>query len=150
MNNFFLIFSINGWFGWGVGPSQATHLGARGEMVRPPQRSAPQAIRGFLRHQRRWRTASAPRLDPTASEWDKPTVSLATMDAKRRVVLPQGRPGDVFDVQIQAEGRFLLIRLEPPKPPPPLSRKACLEALDRAPLSGSMTWEELRILTREP
>jgi len=77
-------------------------------------------------------------------------MSTTTLDSKKRLVLPNGRPGDVFDIQEQAEGRFLLVRLERPRPAERMSRKACLEAMRRAPLRLDMTWEELRKQTREP
>jgi len=35
-------------------------------------------------------------------------MAISTADAKRRVVLPAARPGDVFDIQSQGEGRLLL------------------------------------------
>jgi len=35
-------------------------------------------------------------------------MSTSTVDSKKRVVSPGGRPGDIFDIQQQAEGRFLL------------------------------------------
>jgi hypothetical protein len=38
-------------------------------------------------------------------------MNASTVDSKKRIVLPNGRPGDVFDIQQQAEGRFLLVRL---------------------------------------
>jgi hypothetical protein len=41
-------------------------------------------------------------------------MSTSTVDTKKRIILPGGRPGDVFDIQQQEEGRFLLIRLEKP------------------------------------
>jgi hypothetical protein len=72
------------------------------------------------------------------------------VDSKKRIVLPGGRPGDVFDVQQEKEGRFLLVRLERPRGSERLSREACLEAMRNAPLRPKMTWEELRKLTREP
>jgi hypothetical protein len=77
-------------------------------------------------------------------------MSTSTVDTKKRVVLPGGRPGDVFDIQQQAEGRFLLIRLEKPERTERMSRKACMEAMHKAPLRPTMTWEKLRELTREP
>lgn len=77
-------------------------------------------------------------------------MSTYTVDTKKRILLPGGRPGDVFDIQQQAEGRFLLIRLEKPEPSGHLSRKACMEAMRKAPLQLTMTWEKLRDLTREP
>lgn len=76
-------------------------------------------------------------------------MSTSTVDTKKRIVLPGGRPGEIFDVQHQAEGRFLLIRLEKPEQPRRLSRDACLKAMGQAPLRPSMPWKKLRSLTRE-
>ena len=77
-------------------------------------------------------------------------MSTATVDAKKRVVLPSGRAGDVYEVQKQDEGHLLLVRLERPDPPRRLSREACLDAMRRAPLRPKLTWEQLRQQTREP
>jgi hypothetical protein len=82
--------------------------------------------------------------------WDNPTMSTYKVDTKKRIVLPAGRPGDVFDIQQQAEGRFLLIRLEKPERAERMSKRACMEAMRKAPLQPTMTWEKLRELTREP
>jgi hypothetical protein len=82
--------------------------------------------------------------------WDNPTMSTSKVDSKKRIVLPNGRPGDVFDIQQQADGRFLLVRLEKPENNRRMSRAECLQAMRAAPLSPTMTWEELRGLTREP
>jgi hypothetical protein len=82
--------------------------------------------------------------------WDNPTMSISTVDSKKRIVLQDGRPGDVFDIQQQAEGRFLLIRLEKPKRTARMTKKACIDAMRKAPLRSTMTWEKLRQLTREP
>lgn len=71
-------------------------------------------------------------------------------DGKRRVVLPGAHPGDVYDVQVQEEGRYLLVRLERPEPKASMSREDCVRAMDDRPLRPTMTWEELRNLTREP
>lgn len=77
-------------------------------------------------------------------------MSTSKVDAKKRVVLPGGNPGDIFDIQQQGEGRYLLVRLEKPEVPARLSRNACLKAMREAPLRPTMSWEELRKLTREP
>jgi hypothetical protein len=77
-------------------------------------------------------------------------MSISTADAKRRVVLPAAKPGDVFDIQTQGEGRLLLVRLERPEPGPGMSVDSCLEAMAAAPLRPRMTWDDLRALTREP
>ena len=82
--------------------------------------------------------------------WDIPTMSTSTVDAKKRVILPSGRPGEVYDVQRQDEGRLLLVRLEPPQRPERISKQACLEAMADAPLRPTMGWDRLRQLTREP
>jgi hypothetical protein len=82
--------------------------------------------------------------------WDIPTMSTYTVDTKKRIVLPGGRPGDVFDIQQQAEGRFVLIRLEKPERSERMTKKACMEALRKAPLRPTIPWEKLRELTREP
>ena len=77
-------------------------------------------------------------------------MAMSTADAKRRVVLPAARPGDVFDIQSQGEGRLLLVRLEPPKPEPSISLDRSLEAIAAAPLRPKMTWDSLKAMTREP
>lgn len=75
-------------------------------------------------------------------------MATSTVDAKRRVTLPAARPGDVFDIQSQGEGRLLLVRLESP-PPARMSMDRCLEAIAAAPLRPKMTWDSLKALTRE-
>jgi hypothetical protein len=77
-------------------------------------------------------------------------MSTSKVDSKKRIVLPAGQPGDVFDIQQQAEGRFLLVRLEKPVRAKRMSKSACRAAMRKAPLRPTMTWEKLRDLTREP
>jgi len=77
-------------------------------------------------------------------------MATSTVDEKQRVVLPTARPGDVFDIQSQGEGRLLLVRLERPKPGPGRSLDSCLEAIAAAPLRQKMAWDSLRAITREP
>ena len=88
--------------------------------------------------------------DGGCADWDNPTMSVSTVDSKKRIVLPGGCPGDIFDIQQQADGRFLLIRLEKPEGAQRMSKRACLEAMRKAPLRPTMTWEKLRELTRQP
>jgi hypothetical protein len=82
--------------------------------------------------------------------WDNPTMAISTVDAKRRVVLPAARPGDVFDIQSQGECRLLLVRLERPKAGLRMSMASSLEAIAAAPLQPKMTWDSLKAVTREP
>ena len=77
-------------------------------------------------------------------------MSISIVDSKKRIVLQDGCPGEVFDIQQQGGGRFLLIRLEKPKRAERMSRSACAKAMRKAPLRPTMTWEKLRKLTREP
>lgn len=77
-------------------------------------------------------------------------MATSTVDAKRRVVLPEAEPGEVFEIQSQGEGRLLLVRLEHSQPGPAMSVDRCLEAIAAAPLRPKMSWEALRALTREP
>jgi bifunctional DNA-binding transcriptional regulator/antitoxin component of YhaV-PrlF toxin-antitoxin module len=78
-------------------------------------------------------------------------MAISTVDAKQRVVLPAAKPGDVFDIQNQGEGRLLLVRLERPTPVEPgISMESCLEAIAAAPLRPKMAWDSLKAITREP
>lgn len=77
-------------------------------------------------------------------------MSTSTVDSKKRIVLPGGKPGDVFDIQRKSDGQFLLVRLEKPKPAGRMSKKACMEAMRKNPLQPKTSWEKLRDLTREP
>jgi hypothetical protein len=88
-------------------------------------------------------------LDRESVLWDIPTMSTSTADARKRVVLPRARPGEVYAIEQQAEGRFLVTRLEKPVHAERPSRAACLRALREAPLRPTTSWEELRKLTRE-
>ena len=71
-------------------------------------------------------------------------------DAKRRIVIPGAKPGDVFDVQRQGDERYVFVRLHRPSLAPGKSREECLEAMSRSPLTMTLSWEQLRRLTREP
>jgi hypothetical protein len=71
------------------------------------------------------------------------------VDAKRRVVIPGARPGEIFDVQKLEEGRILLVRLERPEASPRRTRRECLAAMDEASLTPGMSWKELKTLTRD-
>jgi hypothetical protein len=77
-------------------------------------------------------------------------MAISIVDAKKRVVLPTAKPGDVFDIQEQGEGRLLLVRLERPAPAPDMTEDRCLEAMASAPLRPKMSWEALKAITREP
>ena len=71
-------------------------------------------------------------------------------DIKRRVVIPGAKPGDVFDIQRQGDERFVLVRLHRPDEVRGVSREACLDAMAREPLNTTLSWEQLRRITRQP
>ena len=77
-------------------------------------------------------------------------MGIARADAKRRVVVPGAKPGDVFDVQRQGDERYVFVRLHRPSPAPGMRREECLEAMSRSPLSTTLSSEQLRQITREP
>ena len=77
-------------------------------------------------------------------------MKVARADTKRRVVIPGAEPGDVFDIQQEGEGRYLLVRLQRPPATPRMTRQECRDAMARSPLTPIMSWEELRSMTREP
>ncbi len=77
-------------------------------------------------------------------------MPIAKADAKRRVVLPAVKPGDVFDVQNHGDGRLVLVRLERREPGPRMSKTRCLEAIAAAPLQTQLDWDSLKQITREP
>lgn len=77
-------------------------------------------------------------------------MAVSRADAKKRVVVSAARPGDVFDVRSEGADRIVLVRLEPPRPGPRMSRARCLQAIASAPLKVKTSWEALRALTREP
>lgn len=77
-------------------------------------------------------------------------MSTSKVDSKKRIVLTGAQLGDVFDIQQQAEGRFLLVRLEKPARAEHMSKSACMAAMHKAPLRLTMRWEKRRELTREP
>jgi len=64
--------------------------------------------------------------------------------------LPGAKPGDVFDIQSQGDGRLVLVRLESPEPGPRMSKARCLEAISSAPLRSTVGWDSLKEMTREP
>jgi len=77
-------------------------------------------------------------------------MPVSTADKKKRIVIPVAHPGDVFDVQQQGEGRYLLVRLVRPEAKAHMSRAECLRAIAASPLHPRIGWEELRKITREP
>ncbi len=76
-------------------------------------------------------------------------MKIATIDDKRRLVLPGAKPGECYAVREAAPGQYELAKVVPVPPHKPTAEE--LDALFlSAPLTPKMDWEELRQLTREP
>ena len=76
-------------------------------------------------------------------------MKIATIDTKRRLVLPGAKPGECYAVREAAPGHYELAKVLPAPQPKPTAKE--LDALRAsAPLTPKMSWEELRQLTREP
>ena len=71
-------------------------------------------------------------------------------DSKKRVVVPDARPGDVFAYEDQGNGHFLLVRLNLPDPPAKKTRAQVRQAIASSKLKFDMSWDHLREMTREP
>jgi hypothetical protein len=80
---------------------------------------------------------------------DNPAMNTAKVDSKKRILLPNGHPGDLFEIQQQDDDHIVLVRLPQPAPATPMTYEACLAAMESAPLHPAMTWEQLRQWTRE-
>lgn len=77
-------------------------------------------------------------------------MSTVKLDAQRRLELASGEPGEEYEIQPQGEGRYLLIRVERQVPASSLTKDELLERIRSTPLQPTLSWEELRKLTREP
>ena len=81
--------------------------------------------------------------------WDCPTVTIKA-DNKKRVVVPDAQPGDVFAYEDHGNGHFHLVRLNHPEPPKRKTRSQVRKALANTGLKFNLSWNELREMTREP
>lgn len=72
-------------------------------------------------------------------------MSRSRVDSEKRIVLLNGRPGDVFEIEQQDEDRLLLVRM----PSQAMTLQEYGEAMRKRPLRQTMPWEELRQATRE-
>jgi hypothetical protein len=121
-------------------------------------------FRSVAGHQERGRRAQSPRtraradgkvsaavltLDAPVFLWDYPTMTI-TADSKKRVVIPWVKPGDVFACEQRDENHFSLARLNPPPPPKKKTKAQIRRAILQSKMKFDLTWDELRVLTREP
>jgi hypothetical protein len=76
-------------------------------------------------------------------------MSIVRTDAKKRISLPGSCPGEVYEIVNEEPGRYSLIRLVAPPKKKPRTPSEVKKAVERAPLKPTMTWDQLRKLTRE-
>jgi hypothetical protein len=81
--------------------------------------------------------------------WDHPIVTIKA-DSRKRVVVPNAQPGDVFVYEDQGNRHFHLTRLKVPKPPKKMTRAQVEKAITNSKLKFDLTWDEMRKWTREP
>lgn len=77
-------------------------------------------------------------------------MSKSRVDKRHRIELPGSQPGDVFEVQKQADGGYVLVRLQGQPAGRPKTKEGVLQAMEENPLKLTMSWEVLRQITREP
>ena len=87
-------------------------------------------------------------LDAPVVLWDYPTMTI-TADSKKRVVIPWVKPGDVFACEQRDENHFSLARLNPPPPRKKKTKAEIRHAILHSKMKPTMSWDELRKLTRE-
>ena len=71
-------------------------------------------------------------------------------DSKKRIVVPDAHPGDVFAYEDLGHGHFHLVRLNLPDPPKRKTRAQVRKAIASSSLKFDVSWDELREVTREP
>ena len=76
-------------------------------------------------------------------------MTTVTADQKRRVSLPDARPGDVFGVRRTPEGNYVLEKLIRQSSPGQRSVAEVRAAMEAEPLEPRLGWDELRKQTRE-
>ena len=76
-------------------------------------------------------------------------MSKLRVDTESRIKLPGAQPGELFEVQQQGTGSYLLVRLDEEGPTRPRTPEEVLQAMERYPLRPTMSWEQLREITRE-
>jgi hypothetical protein len=78
-------------------------------------------------------------------------MKVVIADQKKRLVLPDARPGDAFQVEYDGPDHYRLRRLAlTPVKRRPRNVAAVKEAMHTSPLQPTASWPELRRLTREP
>ena len=54
--------------------------------------------------------------------WEFPTMTISKADSRKRVVVPQARPGEAYAIQENADGSFTLTIVKSAEPAKPTCR----------------------------
>lgn len=77
-------------------------------------------------------------------------MNTVRLDAMRKIEVPGGEPGDIYEIQEQGPGRIVLQRVEGSATRHNRTADEIIAAIKANPLTPRMSWEELRAMTREP
>jgi hypothetical protein len=78
-----------------------------------------------------------------------PLMRVMVTDQKKRIVLPDAKPGEVYSVRPQHGVGYLCVRLVEASLGKAPSRDEVLVRLEQAQLTPRMSWDELCSITRE-
>ncbi|MCU0794620.1 MAG: hypothetical protein MUF31_01655 [Akkermansiaceae bacterium] len=76
-------------------------------------------------------------------------MKVATVDSKRRLVLPGAQPGETYAVHESSPGHYELAKLTPSPRPKPTAEELD-KLLKSSALTPVMSWQDLSKNTREP
>jgi len=77
-------------------------------------------------------------------------MKIATIDAKRRIILPQAEAGEAFAIDQPEPGHYTLTKVVPAPRKTSRSAREIDAGLATAALTPKTTWDQLKSLTREP
>lgn len=76
-------------------------------------------------------------------------MPTATLDQKRRLVLPESQSGEVYHIDKQQDGKYSIVRLMKPTKSKVKSQAVVRKLLKAKPLTPKMDWDTLKAQTRE-
>ncbi len=76
-------------------------------------------------------------------------MNAIKVDAAKRIRLPILRPGDYYEPEYSGPEEIMLRRVPEPKRKVQMTKQQALKAIERSPLKFTVSWDELRLETRE-
>ncbi len=81
--------------------------------------------------------------------WEFPAMQAVKVDAAKRIRLPVLRPGDYYEPECLGPEEIVLRRVLKPKRKVPMTKAQALAAIERSRLKFTLSWDELRLATRD-